>query len=155
MQRTVLSIAVLLVIGLIVGCGPTREKKEDVIAANKVLDQKFVDAFTARNVDALMATYHNSPDILEIQEDGRVLKGYEAIKAHYQDFFASMESIEGTPIETDYAVYEGCVVGTGRFTMTVKPVGGNPMELSGRYMDVREKHNGQWLFVRNVVVMER
>lgn len=155
MERMMLCTAVLLLIGLGVSCGPAPEKKDDVVAANKALDEKFIEAFRTRDAEALMATYRNSPDILEIQDDGRALRGYDAIKAYNQEFFASMESIEGQTMEADYAVYNGVVVGTGRFTMTVKPVGGTPMQLPGRYMDVREKHNGQWLFVRNIVVMER
>jgi ketosteroid isomerase-like protein len=155
MQRTVFFRALVLLLTFVVSCAPPKEKKEDIIAANKELDNKFIEAFRTRSVEVLMATYHNSPTTMEIESDGTLLQGYDAIKKYYEEFFASMESIEGQPTEADHAVYDGCVVGTGKFTMTIKPAGGDPMQMAGRYMDVREKHDGKWLFVKNVIVMEQ
>jgi ketosteroid isomerase-like protein len=155
MQRIVFFPALVLLLALVVSCAPPKEKKEDIIAANKELDNKFIEAFRTRSVEALMATIHNSPTTMEIESDGTLLQGYDAIKKYYEQFFASVESIEGQPTESDHTVYDGCVVGTGKFTMTIKPAGGDPMQMTGRYMDVREKHDGKWLFVKNVIVMEQ
>ena len=153
MIRTSIGVVAALLGLLILSCAPPKEKVEDVIAANKALDKKYVEAFMKNNIDSLMSTYLNDPTTVELENDGSILKGYEAINAHYRNFFAGFEILDGKLLEEDFKVYDGVVVGYGKYWIKFRPKGGAEMEMTGRYHDVREKRNGVWYYASNAEIL--
>ena len=58
-----------------------------MVAAANALDDRFQDAFNRADVDALMATYWNSPNLVSFGPDGMGTRGWEACKAAAQAMF--------------------------------------------------------------------
>lgn len=138
---------------LVAGCSKPAEKAVDVITPNKALDQSYVDALIHNDVAALMGTYLNSPDTFEIEADGTLLKGYDAIKAYYEKLFADVEVQEGKLLEQDYQAHGGTVVGYGKYWVKLKgKQDGKEQEMTGRYLDVRVQREGKWYYVSNMEV---
>ncbi len=138
---------------LVAGCSKPVQQAVDVITPNKALDQRYVDALLHNDVDAVMSTYLNSPDTFEVETDGTLLKGYDAIKAYYGKLFADVEFQEGKLLEQDYQAHPGAVVGSGKYWMKFKSKqDGKEQEMTGRYLDVRVQHDGKWYYVSNMEV---
>ena len=153
MVRKVFASAIALLGLFILSCAPPKEKMEDVIAANKALDTRYVNAFLMNNADSVINTYLNDPTTVELENDGSIIKGYDAIKAYYQNFFSSFEVLDGKILEQDFKVYDCAVVGYGKYWIKLRPKGGAEMEMTGRYHDVREKRNGAWYYASNAEIL--
>lgn len=151
--RTAISTVFILFALLVAGCSKPAEKAADVITPNKALDKRYVDALLHNDVDAVMSTYLNSPDTFEIEADGTLLMGYDAIKSYYQNFLADVVFQEGSLLEQDYRVHPGSVVGYGKYSVKFKSKqNGKEQELIGRYMDVRVQRDGKWYYASNMQV---
>lgn len=151
--RAATSVVVVLFALLVASCTQSAPKMADVITPNKALDTRYVDALLHNDVDAVMSTYLNSPDTFEIEADGTLLLGYDAIKSYYQKFFADIEIQEGSLLEQDYQVHPGAVVGYGKYRVKLKSKqDGKEQEMIGRYMDVRVERDGKWYYVSNMEV---
>ncbi len=46
------------------GCAPSHARPEEMKAAADEVDRRFLTAVNAGNVDSVMATYWNSPDLI-------------------------------------------------------------------------------------------
>jgi ketosteroid isomerase-like protein len=152
MNRSLAVIAAAVLCIVVWSCAPPKEKMEDVIAANKALDARYVDAFLKNNVDSIMSTYLNDSTIVELENDGSIHKGYNDIKSYYQNFLAGFEVVDGKLLEENFMVYDGVVVGYGKYWIKFRPKGGADMEITGRYHDVRAKVNGAWYYTSNAEI---
>lgn len=152
--RAATSAVVVLFALLVASCTQSAPKMADVITPNKALDTRYVDALLHNDVDAMMSAYLNSPDTFEIEADGTLLLGYDAIKSYYQKLFADIEFQEGSLLEQDYQVHPGAVVGYGKFRVKLKSKqDGKEQEITGRYLDVRVQRDGEWYYASNMQVM--
>lgn len=151
--RAAMSAGFVLFALLLASCTQSTPEMADVITPNKALDQRYVDALLHNDVDAVMSAYLNSPDTFEIEADGTLLMGYDAIKSYYQKFLADVEFQEGGLLEQDYKVHPGSVVGYGKYRVKLKNKSdGKEQEMTGRYMDVRVLHEGKWYYASNMEV---
>lgn len=123
-----------------------------VIDENKALDKRFFEAFNAMNVDAIMATYWNSPDVVSVDFEGTASKGVDAVRAGWAGLFSAAESIKVEQLEPSYMVLGDGVFGWGKATFNVTFKGGGSQNLVLRYADIRRKINNQWVYVYDSVV---
>ena len=108
------------------------------------VDQLFVQAFSAGNLEALVALYE--PDAVLVPQSGKVVTGREAIREALQgsltlcgEFRLEVKSVVGTGdlalVRSDWSL-----VGTAP--------GGCLVNLSGRASEVlRRQPDGSWLYV--------
>ena len=151
--RTAAGAVIVGLVMVLASCSNATGKAADLIGQNKALDARYMDALLHNDINALMSTYLNSPDTFEIDSDGTLLKGYDAIKSYYQKLLADMQFEEGKLLEQDYQVYAGSVIGHGKYWARVKSKqDGKEMELTGRYLDVRTSYDGKWYYVSNMQV---
>jgi ketosteroid isomerase-like protein len=152
--RAAITAVFVLFVLLAASCTQSTPKMADIITANKALDQRYVDALLHSDLDAVMSTYVNSPNTFEIEADGTLLMGYDAIKSYYQKFFADVEIEEGGLLEQDYQAHGATVVGYGKYRVKFKSKqDGKEQEITGRYMDVRVQSDGKWQYASNMEVM--
>lgn len=112
------------------------------VNAPQDLHKAFEDAFNSGNVDAVIALYE--PDASLVPQPGTVTKGRQSVRQALQQFLA----LKGTMrIETIYVMEQGGVVLTrGQWHLKSKDGQGNPIELSGKSIEVaRRQPNGEWL----------
>ena len=151
--RAAASAVFLLCAVLVASCTQSTPKMGDVITPNKALDKRYIDALLHSDLDAVMSTYVNSPNTFEIEADGTLLMGYDAIKSYYQKFVADVEIEEGSLLEQDYQAHGATVVGYGKYRVKFKSKqDGKEQEITGRYMDVRVQREGKWYYVSNMEV---
>jgi ketosteroid isomerase-like protein len=115
---------------------------EDVKA---VWDQQ-VKAYNAMNVDALYTNIHK-----EVVGFGPIAPfAYESsafAKQGLAEFFASLESINVTPINWQFRVFGNTAVGWGHYATAIKPKDGPFQVLFGRYTVTYAKLGDKWVSV--------
>jgi len=133
---------------LVAGCAPPAPNPDQMIAAAKELDQKWLEAFNAQDLDAVMDTYLNSPDVVSFPVGGDVVvKGWDALKAKMATEFSQMKGAKLTVSDLHYEVGGNLVVSWGLWHMSMPMPDGTTMEFDGRYSDVKKEHNGKWVFI--------
>jgi ketosteroid isomerase-like protein len=123
--------------------GPT---PAEMVAAADALDQRFREAFNKADVDALMATYWNSPDLVSFGPDGFGLKGWDANKAGTAEMFKAMPGATLEFTATHNNAQGDVVLGWGTWKLTI-PAQPTPQVLEGRYSDVKAERDGKWVFL--------
>ncbi len=138
----------LLAAAVLVGaCAPKGPAPDAMIAAANAVDQAFLDAFNTGDVNALMATYWNSPELVNIGLDGMGDLGWDGAKAGWEIVFASMPGVQ-LAFDAPVNIAAGDVVlGWGAWTMTVPAGDGTAIVLTGRYSDVKAMRDGKWVYI--------
>ncbi|HQR38357.1 MAG TPA: nuclear transport factor 2 family protein [Blastocatellia bacterium] len=122
------------------------------IEENMALDKRFFAAFNARDVDAITATYWNSPDVVSVDFDGTLTKGIDGVRAGWASLFGSTDSIHIEQLESNYSMLGDAVFGYGKASMTLNFKGGTSQTVVLRYADVRRKVSNQWFYTFDSVV---
>lgn len=136
---------VILCFSLLAGC----KKHEDpakVKASIEEMNRKFVQAFNNKNLDGIMASYWNSPELISLYPDGEY-RGYDATKASWKKTFdsAGVKSFDVT--ESHIEVMGNTASDWGMWTYTFQPAGGPEMTMRGRYSQMWAEKNGKWVVV--------
>jgi len=137
----------LAAVALAGACAPKGPTPEAMVAAADSVDQAFLTAFNAGDVNALMATYWNSPTLVNIGLDGMGGLGWDNAKAGWE---LSMAAMPGAQLAFDSSqnIPQGDVVlGWGTWTITIPAGDGTAMMLKGRYSDVKAMRDGKWVYV--------
>jgi len=138
-----LSVAALIA----AACAPKGPTPEAMVASANAVDQAFLDAFNAGDVNALMATYWNNPELVNIGLDGMGETGWEGAKAGWEVVFASMPGVQLAFDDPVNIAAGEVVLGWGRWTMTVPTGEGTAQVLQGRYSDVKAMRDGKWVYI--------
>jgi ketosteroid isomerase-like protein len=126
------------------GCSPSHKK---MIKEAKNLDQRFAEAFRKEDLEGVMATYWNDPDVVMLPAGAMSAKGYDAIKASYKAFFDGTNVKAFQLKDQNYAVHGDVVIGWGFFSLTTVPSIGPEVKLDGRYTEVIAKRKGKWVYI--------
>ena len=103
----------------------------------------FVEAFNARDADALVALYE--PDAVLVPEPGTTVSGHAAIREALGGFLA----LKGTIRLDTIRVYEADALALlhGQWTLNGTGPDGSPVELQGRSSEVVARQpDGSWLY---------
>jgi ketosteroid isomerase-like protein len=142
--RTTTLLAALVLVG---ACAPKGPSPEAMVAAADAVDQAFLDAFNKADLNALMATYWNSPELVSIGLDGMGGTGWEGPKAGWEATFAAMPGAQ-LSFQNPQNIAQGDVVlGWGDWTMTIPTGDGTATVLQGRYSDVKAMRDGKWVYI--------
>lgn len=128
-------------------CAPKAVPPAEMLAAADSLDKAFAAAFNAGDVDALMATYWNSPEFVSIGLDGTPVTGWDAVRAGTASMFQSMPGARLALYSAASRVEGSTVLTSGRFRLTL-PAGDGPEQvIEGRFSDVKAPRDGKWVYV--------
>jgi uncharacterized protein (TIGR02246 family) len=112
--------------------------------AAQVVDQAWVKAIKANDLEAIMALY--APDAVAYFPDGDY-KGKPAIRKSWTDFLAAF-TVKDATSEGTYDTTGDTSLGWGYWSMTVVPKGGGePIAMKGRATVIVKKIGGKWLYV--------
>jgi ketosteroid isomerase-like protein len=123
--------------------GPT---PAELTAAASALDRQFLDAFNKGDVDALMATYWNSPNLVSFGPEGMGTKGFDAAKTEAAAMFKAMPGAKLEIATPNNDVHGDMVLGWGTWKMTMQTPAG-PQVIEGRYSDVKAMRDGKMVFI--------
>jgi len=129
-----------------------RSLSEDELAAAKELDRRLCDAMGRKDVDAAMACFWDSPDVVAVI-GGEVQKGPAAVRRGFKQLFEQNESVKLEVNEVTYLRSGDGIIGVGTATFDLKPVNGQRQLLVERWSDLRRKIGGHWVYVLDHTTM--
>lgn len=144
-------LAVAVTIALGAACAPAAPPPPDtdaMIAAADALDERFMAAFNAGDVATLQAMYWNSPDAVSFPPDAMIHRGTatrDGIAAMVAGMQAAGAKLELT--EKHHMVIGDAVATWGLWTMTMSGPDGAPMQMQGRFTDIKAERDGQWVYL--------
>jgi ketosteroid isomerase-like protein len=144
MNRFAATGLLLGVFGLLGGCASQTESPAQMVSAAKGLDQQFTQAFSSADVDGVMATYWNSPDLRLYPPDVQEVDGWQAVKDEYSKTFAALQGAKVAMLDPNYLVAGEYVIGWGAFQLTSS---GSAAPVMGRYTEVAAKRDGKWVYI--------
>jgi ketosteroid isomerase-like protein len=117
------------------------------------LESRFADAFRAKDVDAVMANYEHSPELIFFDVVPRSeYTGWDAYRRDWQQFFATIGAIKLFQIEDLTIHADGNLAYGYSFQHYVsESKAGKPIDLTVRVTDVYRIIGGQWLIVQEHV----
>jgi ketosteroid isomerase-like protein len=121
--------------------------KERMIVAAKALDQRFQEAYNAGDVDAVMACYWNSPNLVTFPPGTMEVRGWDALRADFAQGFTAMPGATLEMTDSNYEVLGNAVISWGTWRMTIPSGSAAPTVVDGRYTDVKADHDGTWLYM--------
>jgi ketosteroid isomerase-like protein len=126
------------------GCMPQGESPEQMLKEAKALDERFIEAYSTGDIDAMMALYWKSPDLVSCPPGEMMVRGWDDLKEAMVKDFATSPKGKLEMFELHNTVAGDVVLGSGkwRYTMTDPP-----MEMVGRYTDVKAKKDGKWVYI--------
>ena len=140
---------VILAGGILAGCAPKGEPPEQMIAAAKELDKAFLEAYNKGDIDGVMATYWNSPELVSYPPGAMEFRGWENVKAKLTEEFAMPQRGTLALAEPVYKVIGDVVIGYGKWRYTIPIPNGEPITIDGRYTGVTMKKDGKWVVVHD------
>lgn len=153
MKKTAL-LPMLLFVGCL-GCGPApvADTSAQEQAAIKALEDRFVAAFNAKDVNAIMASYASGDDLVVFDAvPPRQYHGWAAYKKDWEDTFA----VYPGPVDMKLADLDVAVGGDVAFSHSIQSgtytdKEGKKFPVTVRVTDGYRKINGQWLITHEHV----
>lgn len=119
----------------------------------RALENRFADAFKAKDVDRIMTNYEHSRNLAFFDVvPRREYLGWEAYKQDWQSFFDSIGPIGLFEVKNLTISVEGNVAYSYSFQHYIaKTKGGTSRDVTVRVTDVYRKGGGKWLIVQEHV----
>lgn len=132
----------LIVGALMLAAGPAFAQESP-----EALADAFAAAVIAEDADALAALYTEDADSYD--PSGAVQKGRAEIAASWNQFFNAYDGFSATlDRKGEHKLDKKSHAAWGLWTMTATPVGGgDPVNFSGRYLDVSVKTKDGWKYI--------
>lgn len=147
MKHLIFTGLIIAVAGYILSCAPRGKNPEEMIAAAKALDQRFITAYKNLDAEGVAACYWNSPELVSYPPAAMQEKGWQEVKEGLKQFFNTVQRLEVELIETNYKVLGDAVFGWGIWRMTIHTPDGQSLEMKGRFSDVKAERDGKWVYI--------
>jgi uncharacterized protein (TIGR02246 family) len=131
---------------------PVKSLSESELAEAKELDRRLCEAISRKDLDAAMACFWDSPDVVAVIA-GNVQKGPAAVRNGLKQLFDQNESVKLEVNEVAYLRAGDGVIGVGTATFDLKPVNGQRQLMVERWSDLRRKIDGRWVYVLDHTTM--
>jgi len=148
-MKRLMSLILLASLTTVLGCTAVAQGPSDdeMVAKAEELNQRFVTAFNAGDVDAIADCYWNSPDVVIMPPDMLDSRGHDAVRAGFEEMARTMPGVQLEMTETHHIPAGDKVIGWGLFTMTMPGPDGQEMQMVGRYTDVKAERDGKWVYL--------
>ncbi len=122
------------------------------LAAVKDLDQKFCDAMSSRNLEAAMACFWDSPDLVVVVF-GNVARGTQAVRGGISQMLQQNASVKLVINEASYVPSGPDVLTVGTATYDLTAADGSSQQIVERWTDLKRKIAGRWVYVLDHATM--
>lgn len=116
------------------------------MAEAKDLDRRLCEAFGKKDLEAAMACFWDSPDLVAVI-GGQVQHGPSEVREGIRKLFEQNESLKLEVNEISYVRSGDGVIGVGTATFHLQPPGGRRQLMVERWSDLRRKIDGRWVYV--------
>jgi uncharacterized protein (TIGR02246 family) len=140
-MRMVRKVGLLIVAGVLSSVVQAGESPKHAISAGEC----WTKAMNAGDVDAVAACY--VPDAVMWFPGGGIVKGREAIRKGYADYFAAYTIKDAHLDDMGHVDADDAKTSWGTFKIEmVAKADGKPVTERGRYTDVSRKVHGHWMY---------
>ena len=123
------------------------ELDAETLAANRELDQKFLNGHAMKTSESLVSLFSSRPDVVFIAPNGTINRGREAIRASFDYFFSLLDEIHGEIISVSYFRVGDAVAAVGTEVFHRKRRDGISDVRTVVWTDLRQRENGSWHYV--------
>ena len=116
------------------------------LAAVKDLDARFCAAMSGRNVEAAMACFWDSPDLVVVVF-GNVARGTPAVRGGIAQMLEQNSSVKLAINEVSYVPSGADVLTVGTATYDLTGTNGTATQIVERWTDLKRKIGGRWVYV--------
>src|SRR5260370_12833106 len=129
------------------GVQTTRALDEKVLAANRELDRRLLEAHKLKDAAMVEGLFSAAPDVFFISPGGSLNKGRDSIRRSFQLFFDHLESIHGDIKEISYIPAGDGVIAVGTVIYARKPKSAPADQRILIWADYRPLDGGKWVYV--------
>jgi ketosteroid isomerase-like protein len=149
MKRTLTSGVLITALSLTFGCASQTKAPDTaaMVAKASALDQAFLEAMNRGDVDALASMYWDSPEVVMFPPDTLESRGYSAVRDGFAKMFATMKNVKMEVTDSREIPAGDVVIGYGLFHMTGSAPDGSPIDMTGRFTDVKAERDGKWVYL--------
>jgi ketosteroid isomerase-like protein len=123
-----------------------QELRDAITTANRQLDNRFLAAMSNKDVEAAMACFLDSPDLVVVLY-GSVLRGPAAVRQFLMDLFSRMRTVRMEINEVSHWSLGETVFAVGSATFEMEALDGTTSALKEYWTDARQKVAGRWVYV--------
>jgi ketosteroid isomerase-like protein len=110
------------------------------------IEDAWTKAMQANDVDAVMKLY--AADAVAWFPNEKEARGEAAIRAAYEGMLSANTVVAVSISDTGHRDMGQTSAGWGRFSLTLQPkAGGDPIVMTGRFTEVAEQQDGQWVYI--------
>jgi len=150
MRKFMVSLVLFSLVALTSASLASAESPDQMIAAAKVLDERFEQAFNRNDVNGMMSLYWNNPELTVFFPGEMVARGWDEAKKAAESMFAEMPGAKIKISDQHYKPAGDVVYCWGLWSLEAPPAHGNPpTKLEGRFTDVRAKRDGKWVYIHD------
>ena len=120
---------------------------QKVVAANRELDQRLMDAHALKDAGLVESLFSESPDAFFIDPTGDMTKGGSNIRQEWAAWFDTLETIRGDIRDVSYIPAGEGVIGVGTVIYTRKLKNGTADRKTVIWTDYRRMEKGRWVYV--------
>jgi uncharacterized protein (TIGR02246 family) len=126
--------------------GYIHDLPEGILKAQQALNDEFCRAMSAKDLDAAMACFWTSPDLVVVLW-GNVLRGAEAVRAALAQFFEQHSAVRLDVNDCTHLPAGDGVIAVGTATYRLRDRAGAEQQIVERWTDVRRHIDGRWVYV--------
>jgi ketosteroid isomerase-like protein len=120
---------------------------EKVIAANRELDQRLIDAHARKDAALVESLFSESPDVFFIDPTGDLTKGRSNIRREWAAWFDTLETIRGDIRDVSYIPAGEGVIAVGTVIYTRKLKNAPADHKTVIWTDYRRIEKGRWVYL--------
>jgi ketosteroid isomerase-like protein len=138
---------------LLAGFGPSLRAQtaaaldDKVVAANRELDRRLLEAHKLKDAEMLLGLFSASPDVFFITPGGTLHKGRNNIRVSFQNFFDHLDSIHGDIKDISYIPAGDGVIAVGTVIYSRQPKNAPADQRTVIWTDYRRIEGGNWVYV--------
>jgi ketosteroid isomerase-like protein len=147
MKRPLVGLMIFTLAGMMAGCHHYHKQRDldDMILHAQAVDRRFVQGVNKADLDMIMETYWNSPQLIVYPPNTMEARGWDATKEVYRGLLQAMPGVQLEIHDAKYQVAGSVVLGTGLWSMTMP--GSTTPALQGRFSNVIGIRDGQWVYI--------
>ncbi len=123
-----------------------QELNDAAMSANARLDDRFAEAMNNKDVEAALACFMDSPDLVVVI-CRRVLHGPAAVRQFLTELFSGMRAVHEEINEVDRWSLGETVFSVGTATYEFESLDGSRSTRKELWTDARQKVAGRWAYV--------
>ncbi|HEX5131302.1 MAG TPA: nuclear transport factor 2 family protein [Candidatus Krumholzibacteria bacterium] len=147
MKRVFVCAAMVFLAAFVVAPASHASDDAEVLKAAAAVDDAFLKAFNSDDAKGMAACY--SKDAVLFPPDVLTVTGSTAIMSTFAVMVKTMPGCKLEMTDRHSIVAGDKVISYGTFKMTAPGPDGKPMEMMGRFTDVKAMQDGKWVYIHD------